>query len=115
MYSGDYSIALEHFTEALRIAREAHDTENEIGWLNDIGNNYYFQGRYSDAMARYEEAQRLVEASGSTSWSGSRRQLTTANIAILYQTLGQYEQALSLFTALLQSKQELLAQQQASY
>lgn len=113
MYSGDYKPALDHFTRALQIARETHDANNEVAWLNDIGNIFYFQGRYSDAMAQYEEATRLIQWAGDTTWAGSRRQLTTANIAILYQTLGQYEQALSLFNALLQSRQQLPPKEQA--
>src|SRR5262249_38722800 len=48
-----------------------------------------------------------------TPWLASRRQLTAANTAILYQTLGQYDRALALYNDLLNSGQALSPQEQA--
>ena len=113
LYSGSYAPALESFNASLELARKAADVSSEVVRLNNIGNVYYFQGRYADAMERYQEAGRRVEASAGAPWAAARRQLTKANTAILYQTLGQYERALDLYNELLNSPQALPASEQA--
>lgn len=113
LYSGDYNLALQSFTRALTIARETADVEAEITRLNNIGTVFYYQGRYAGAMDRYQEALRRVDASPTDRWNSSRRQLTLGNIAILYQTLGQLEHALNLYTGLLNSPQALKPREQA--
>jgi CHAT domain-containing protein/tetratricopeptide (TPR) repeat protein len=113
LYSGDYARSLQNFNLALAIARADHDVEAEITRLNNIGNIFYFQGHYSESLDRYQEAQRLVESFPREKWSASRRQLTLANTAILYQTLGQFEPALELYTVLLNSPQALPPNEEA--
>ncbi len=113
LYSGDYTVSLRDFTAALTIARETGDAEAEITRLNNIGTVFYYEGRYSEAMDRYQEAMRRVEASSNQRWHSSRRQLTAGNIAMLYQTLGQFEHALNLYTDLLHSPQALPPREEA--
>ena len=113
LYSGDYNSSLRNFTAALSIARETADLEAEITRLNNIGTVFYYQGRYSEAMDRYQEAMRRVAASSNQAWHSSRRQLTAGNIAMLYQTLGQFEHALNLYTDLLHSPQALPPREEA--
>lgn len=113
LYSGNYIVALNSFTQALDIARAVHDGEGEITRMNNIGTVFYFQGRYGDALARYQEALTRLEAFPGEKWNASRRQLTVANIAILYQTLGQFERALDLYSGLLQSPQALPPREEA--
>lgn len=113
LYSGDYVTALQSFTVALNIARQVHDAEAEITRLNNIGTVFYYLGRYADAMDRYQEALRRVEASPNQTWTASRRQLTIANTAILYQTLGQFERALDLYSELLGSSNVLPPREEA--
>lgn len=106
IYSGAYVQARDSFTKALNIARQQNDG-NEVIRLNNLGNVDYFQGHYSEALARYQEARQRVESFPNESWFGARRQLTIANIAILYQTLGQYERALDLYNELLHAPKAL--------
>lgn len=113
LYSGSYAAAGRSLTEALSIARQLHDFGNEVARLNDLGMASYLQGRYREALDRYEEAEARVRAVPHDPWSPWARQVTTANIAILYQTLGQHDRALELYSRLLQSKEALQPSEQA--
>ena len=107
LYSGSYAPTLESFHTSLDLARKTGDPSSEVVRLNNIGNVFYFQGRYSDALDRYQEAGRRVEVFAGEDWAVARRQLTKANTAILYQTLGQYERALALYNELLNAPKAL--------
>jgi CHAT domain-containing protein len=113
LYSGSYDLAVPSLTEALALSRQLHDFGSEIARLNDLGMASYDQGRYRDALDRYEEAQARVRQVPNDKWSPWARQLTTANIAILYQTLGQYDRALNLYSGLLTSSDALAPAEQA--
>jgi CHAT domain-containing protein len=113
MYSGDYPPAIQNLSDALATARDTNDFAKTVARLNDLGNAYYFEGRYSDAMARYLEAKRLIEAVRGNPEKSWASQLTTANIAILYQTVGQFERALALYTELLAARAALAPEEHA--
>ena len=115
MYSGDYAASIRDLEDALQVARDIHDFGNEIGRLNNIGSALYFQGLYGEAMERYQEAMRRVAATPDDRWTGWGRQITLANIAVLYQTLGQFEKALDLYTGLLRGEQSLPPREQAQF
>lgn len=113
LYSGDYASATQDLAEGLAIARKLHDFGNEIARLNDLGMASYLQGRYRDALDRYEQAQTRVAEVSRDPWSPWARQVTTANIAILYQALGQYDRALRLYSGLLTSSDALEPRERA--
>ena len=111
--SGDYPAARTHFEQALAIYRTTDHLEGEIEQLNNIGNAYYFQSRYLDAHDQYVAAMERVERAADQPWSKRRRQLTTTNLAVLYQRLGREEQALELYRRVQQSPQALSLNEQA--
>jgi CHAT domain-containing protein/tetratricopeptide (TPR) repeat protein len=113
LYSGEYPAAIDSVMHALNIARQIHDPENEVTLLNNLGAVFCFQGRYGEAFDRYQEALRITEKLPNEKWTVSRRQLTVANLATLYQTLGQCERALDLYSQLLSSPQALSAREKA--
>ena len=113
LYSGSYASADDILTEALALARQLHDFGSEIARLNDLGMASYFQGRYREALDRYEEAQARVRDVPNDPWSPWARQVTTANIAILYQALGQFDRALGLYSGLLNTNDALEPIEQA--
>lgn len=113
LYSGAYSPAIDSLTEALALSRQLHDFGSEIARLNDLGMAIYSQGRYRQALDRYEEAQARVREVPNDKWSPWARQVTTANIAILYQTLGQFDRALALYSELLDTAGALAPEEQA--
>jgi CHAT domain-containing protein len=113
MYSGAYTDALNNFTSARDLASRTHDLEYQITSLNNIGTVQYFVGRYSEAMEAYRSARALVDAAPPAKWLSSRRQLTSANTAILLQTLGQYDRALDIYNDVLKSHGALPPQEEA--
>ncbi|HXB75565.1 MAG TPA: CHAT domain-containing protein [Candidatus Acidoferrales bacterium] len=104
---GDYRLAMDFYRQALMADRAQGDAEGEIARLNNIGNVFYFQGRYLDALRSYEDAQRRVEATSAEPWNARQGQLTTANLATLYQRLGQEQRALELYLQLAAAPQAM--------
>lgn len=102
LYRGDYPAAIASLSEALDLARQTGDFGSEIGRRNDLGSAYSMQGRYQEALEQYELARARVAEVPNDRWSAWGRQLTAANIAILYQTLGDYERALTQYTGLIE-------------
>jgi tetratricopeptide (TPR) repeat protein len=118
---GRYSVALDGLEQALLADRRVGDADGEITRLNNIGNVYYFEGRYVDALRFYEQAKSKVDATSSESWNPRRRQVTLANLAAVYQILGKEEAALDLYKQFAKSslppreRAQLLANQGALY
>lgn len=97
---GEYSAALEYFQQALRVDRGNNDAEGEITRLDNIGNVYFFEGRYFDALRSYEDAKAKSDATTNAPWNPRRRQVAIANLAAVYQVVGQEEVALELYRSL---------------
>ena len=117
LYSGDYASALRDLETSLACARDTHDVASEITRLNNVGNVYYYQGRYTEALAEYEMAQRAVDASSEEKLGEriyrARLQLTAANIATVYQRLGQYNRALDIYAGLKSASNAMRPAEQA--
>ena len=113
LYSGAYQDALREMETALDIARKTKDKAAEITRLNNVGTVYYFEARYADALQQYQAAMSLVEAAHGEDWVASRRQLSAANIATVYQKMGQYQRALDTYSNLLKSSSALATAEQA--
>jgi len=97
LYLGNYPAALSNYRRALELDVKRRSVEGEVARLNNIGNVYYFQGRYADALRSYQAAMSKVNAASAEGWYARRRQLTTANLATLYQRLGKDQMALDLY------------------
>jgi tetratricopeptide (TPR) repeat protein len=100
LYLGNYRNALEYYQQALAFDQRQGSVEGEITRQNNIGNVYYFEGRYSDALHAYQAAWEKVAATAAETWNPHRRQLTLANLATLYQRLGKNETALDYYRQL---------------
>ncbi len=97
----------------LNLAKANHDREQEITTLNNLGSMYFGQGQYGEALQRYQSAADRVAASTDQPWYRSRRQLTDANLAVLYQRLGQYNRALALYRELGPEREDLPTNERA--
>jgi tetratricopeptide (TPR) repeat protein len=111
-YKGDFRQARGNYSLAVDADRAAGDREDEITHLNNIGNTDYFEGKYSEALRFYEQAMDRVQGTNE-SWTASRRDLTLANLATLYQRLGQEPRALDLYRQLAGASRALPAREQA--
>ena len=99
-YSGDFASALNDFEAGLDLARATGDREAEITRLNNIGSAYYAEGRYGEALRRYQLAEDRLQTARNEPWFRSRSLLTSANLAVLFQRLGQYKRALAIYSAM---------------
>jgi tetratricopeptide (TPR) repeat protein len=95
LYQSDYPGALAGFQRSLELADQQHDDDAASIRLGNLGNVYFYQGKYLDALRVYEEALRRAEIGGAAVSNG--RQLALANLAILYEQLGQNEKALGYY------------------
>jgi tetratricopeptide (TPR) repeat protein len=111
-YKGEYPAALDNYRSALAADRAHADREGEITRLNNIGNIDYFEGRYSDALRRYQDAQERLRGE-SDPWTTASRDRTLANLAALYQRLGQEPHALELYRQLGDTSRALPGSEQA--
>lgn len=100
LYLGEYRSALEKYGAALRLDRKNGDFEGQVIRLNNLANVSFFQGDYFNALGRYQAALRVVEEHRGEAWSPEERRLTLANLATVYQKLGQYQKALGVYSRL---------------
>ena len=113
LYLGHYANALSNYREALKLDLAHGNAEGEITRQNNIGNVYYFQSRYLEALRWYQRAMDKVNATPAETWNPRRRQLTIANLATLYQRVGQEQTALKLYQQLAASPQAMPPSEQA--
>jgi tetratricopeptide (TPR) repeat protein len=109
----DYPNALANYRHTLENDRARADAEGEVTTLNNIGNIYYFQGSYSEALREYENAISKTQAAGTHAWIAARRDLTLANLAVLYQRIGQETRALSYYRDLTGAHADMPAHERA--
>jgi tetratricopeptide (TPR) repeat protein len=95
LYQGAYAPALTAFQRAFELAESQHDVDAACIRLGNIGNVHFFQGRYLDALQSYQLA--LLKAESTSGAASNGRQLALANLAILYEQLGQNEKALGYY------------------
>lgn len=96
-YLGDYPAAAATLQGA---AQTAQNKGLEARWgvaLNDLGNIRFYTGNYSEAYRLYQQAQDISERAQPSQQIERVRQLTQANLAALFQRLGQYDQALEIY------------------
>ncbi|HET6934175.1 MAG TPA: CHAT domain-containing protein, partial [Candidatus Angelobacter sp.] len=98
---GKYPEAAEAFEAALRLSDQGGDHETTVLILNNLGNVYYYQARYTDALRTYEQAAQYVEKSSDQPWAQSWREVTRLNTATLYQRLGNEQRAISIYKEVL--------------
>jgi tetratricopeptide (TPR) repeat protein len=98
---GRYPEAAEAFETALRLSDQGGDHETTVLVLNNLGNVYYYQARYTDALRTYDQAAQYVEKSSGEPWAQSWRELTRLNTATLYQRLGNEQRAISIYKEVL--------------
>lgn len=94
---GNNAQALAYYEQAVRVASEAHDDEMIAGALFSRGYVLGLQGEYARGLADLRRAQGLYETLGM-----QHHALTAMNgVAILYNRMGDYEQARDIYTAAL--------------
>jgi tetratricopeptide (TPR) repeat protein len=93
---GQAAGAVERLQAAAALAARAGDVELEIVARNYIGAARFYQGRYADAELAYSQALALASRGGEP-WRRRRRALTSINLGVLYEQLGDGERALASY------------------
>jgi CHAT domain-containing protein len=101
--AGKYPEAAAQLEPALKLATEGGDAQTVILILNNRGNVQYYEAKYSEALHTYELAMQYVEKSPGQSWTSFWRQITQANMATLYQRVGNDRRAVAIYLDILES------------
>ena len=104
---GKYPEAGNEFEEALKLSNQANDGETTVLVLNNIGNLYYYEARYSEAFKAYDAADTVTAKNPDAIWSRSWRAVTRVNLATLYQRLGNDQRAINVYHAALDNAHDL--------
>lgn len=113
LYQAHYASALGHLREGLALAREKGDRDLEIEALNNIGTVHYVQAGYLEALRTYREALGVLDLAKDQPSNARLRRITLTNLAVLFQRLGQDEQALKIYGDLRKGPEALDASEQA--
>ncbi len=100
---GQYSIALEYLTEALRIGEELVHSEEIAAILGNIGSVYLAISDYPHALEYYQRAVTMLE--GLSNQTGVARWL--GNIAVVHWNLSEFSQALEYYGRALAIDEEI--------
>ena len=99
--AGSYVEAATELDLGLKLAAQTGDAQTAVLILNNLGNVYYYQAKYSEALRAYQSAQQYVEKSGAEAWTATWRQLTLLNLATLYQRLRNFQRAITIYNDVL--------------
>lgn len=110
MNAGRYPEAAAEVETSLRLFRANSYARREdiVNTSNNLGNIYYYQARYTEALRVYEAALREVEKSSAEVWAPQQRQFTLFNLATLYQRLGNDQRAIDIYKEIERSPKDLL-------
>ena len=102
--AGNYSAATGDLEHALELNSSTGNSRTRVLILNNQGNVFYYQAKYSEALRVYESAFQIVNKSETEAWAGTMRVLTLFNLATLYQRVGNDQRAIELYQTVRQSK-----------
>lgn len=86
----DWQNACKTFTEATR------SFSNDPRAFRGLGSSLYYCGKYSEALVAYNTALSLIDSPDNKKHRECRKEILQ-NKAVVFQTLGEYQQALSAF------------------
>src|SRR5262245_9930851 len=99
--AGSYDDAATELDLGLKLTAQTSDAQTAVLILNNLGNVFYYQAKYSEALRAYQSAQQYVEKAGAEPWTATWRQLTLLNLAALYQRLRNFQRAISIYNDVL--------------
>jgi tetratricopeptide (TPR) repeat protein len=87
---GQTQRAIEHYQQALAIASETGNRNNEGTWLGNLGNMYADLGQTEKAIDHYQQALTIARETGNRDSEGT----WLGNLGNMYAALGQTEKAI---------------------
>ncbi len=113
LFLADYPAAQNSFASELVLVRALKDAQAEVQAANNLGSAYFYQGNYTQALAEYEGASAVLDASTPQPWVSDWRQISDVNIATLYQRLSRFDRALQIYRKVQTSNQKMSAADRA--
>jgi CHAT domain-containing protein len=98
--AGDYSAAAAELDVALTLIRD-RDNKTAVLILNNLGNVYYYQAKYSEALRTYDSALSVMDKSRGESWVEYWRSITRLNQATLFLRLRNDGRAIAIYREML--------------
>jgi pentatricopeptide repeat protein len=100
---GDYAIAMDYYTQSLKIHEELGNKKGIAKSLNSIGINYKLQGNYAKAIDYFTQSLKIQEELGNK--QGISKALH--NIGVIYDLQGESAKAMDYYTQSLKIEEEL--------
>lgn len=98
--AGRYATAAARLEPALGWSSGAGDWPRHAEQLTNLGNAYFFVGRYDDAAKHYALAHTVATKHAGQPWAARRLAVVSVNQAALFQRLGHYGEALAVYRRL---------------
>jgi tetratricopeptide (TPR) repeat protein len=113
LYAAEYGAAERNFRAAIALSTSGGDDAGRAEQVTNLGNVFFFLGRYADAAQAYDEALRATEKHRNQPWAARRMRIIQVNKATLSQRLGRDEQALEIYRAIEGGAGDLRPREQA--
>jgi CHAT domain-containing protein len=107
MNTGNYPEAAHDLEIALRLSDENRLIKTPVIALNNLGNVYYYQAKYSEAFRSYNSALERAEPYLAEPWVAYWKRITLLNLATLYQRIGNDQSALAMYKTIEESAQDV--------
>ena len=105
--AGNYDEAATELDLGLKLTEQTGNAQTAVLILNNLGVVYYYQAKYSEALRAYESAMQYVEKVESKDWAATWRQITSLNLATLYQRVGNDKRAIAIYADILAHPKDL--------
>ncbi len=92
-YIGQYTPAFAYYEQALKIARQTGDRDDEGTWLGNLGNCYSETGEVARAIEHYEQALKIARETGNLGNEGN----WLGCLGICYKDSGDTQRAIDLY------------------
>jgi CHAT domain-containing protein len=103
MNAGNYPEAARNLEVALHLSDENRLTKTPVIALNNLGNVYYYEAKYSEAFRSYNNALERAGPYLTEPWAVYWKRITLLNLATLYQRIGNDQSALAMYKTIEQS------------
>ena len=98
---------------AVHLSRSVANPAGQAEQLSNLGNAWFFRGKYADAKGAYDSALQLTTQHADEDSAPRQRRLVMVNQATLHQRLGRFDEALSLYKQVQGLRPALRPQEQA--
>jgi tetratricopeptide (TPR) repeat protein len=89
-YRGNYSKAMDFFSQALEINKETNNKSGEAACYDNMGGVYNYQSDYPKALEYYLKSQKILEGIGDQAGLGGNYN----NLGVVYNALEQFDKSL---------------------